>query len=91
MAAGPEDLISVDLSQEERRVLRDGLLMWGGPASMTDEIARAIWYADREDFYAGQDPLRAAIEAQAPPFAARLAPGAGCDRVWIHKLGPWGR
>ncbi len=57
---------SVDLSAEQRLVLRQGVLMWGGPASMTDEIARAIWFSDRDDFYAQRDRLLAAIEEEAP-------------------------
>jgi hypothetical protein len=44
-------LIAVELSPDERRVLRYGLLMWSaGPAWMTDEIARALWFRGRDDF-----------------------------------------
>lgn len=62
-ATKPEP-VYVDLTADERQVLRFGLLVWGGPASMTDEIARAIWFAGREDFYMEQDRLVAAIEGE---------------------------
>jgi hypothetical protein len=60
-----DDLTPVDLSPEEREVLRLGLLIWGGPAAMTDEIARTIWFADRADFYKHRDRLRDAIRDEA--------------------------
>jgi hypothetical protein len=64
MTEAADDLTSVDLTPEERRVLRFGLLMWGGPASMTDEIARAIWFDGRKDFNEQRDRLRDAIGEQ---------------------------
>jgi hypothetical protein len=67
MTEAADELTGVDLTDDERRVLRFGLLMWsGGPAWMTDEIARAIWFDDREDFNEQRDRLWDAIEAQKP-------------------------
>jgi hypothetical protein len=42
--------------------------MWGGPASMTDRIAAALWFRDREDFYRPdqRDRLLAALTAGEP-------------------------
>jgi hypothetical protein len=66
MSADRTPPLTVELSPEEKLVLRHGLLVWGGPASMTDEIARAIWFSDREDFYAHRDRLRDAIKDDVP-------------------------
>src|SRR6266581_8430186 len=57
------DLVHVDLTSEERKVLRSGLLMWGGPARVTDEIARTLWFPSAVEFDADRDRLMSAIEA----------------------------
>ena len=57
------DLVHVDLTSEEGKVLRSGLLMWGGPATMTDEIARTLWFPSAVEFDADRDRLMSAIEA----------------------------
>jgi hypothetical protein len=51
-------------------MLRAGLNLWGGPASMTDELARAIWFADSEEFYSQRDRLVAKI-MQGEPLSPR--------------------
>src|SRR5438128_11834342 len=56
------ELVDVDLSSEERKVLRSGLLMWGGPATMTDEIARTLWFPSAVEFDADRDRLMSGIE-----------------------------
>jgi len=37
-------MISIDLSPEERDLLRQGLLEWGGPARCSEEMAIAIGF-----------------------------------------------
>lgn len=66
MSRDAPQLHFVELSPAERQVLRHGLLMWGGPASMTDEIARTIWFTDSADFNANRDRLRDAIKNEEP-------------------------
>jgi hypothetical protein len=52
----------VELTAEERKVLRSGLLMWGGPARMTDHIARCLWFGTAAEFDAERNRLMSAIE-----------------------------
>jgi|SRR5580765_5960855 len=41
-----DEPIHVELSPEERSVLRAGLLDWGGPANPTDDLAVAMGFTD---------------------------------------------
>lgn len=41
--------IAVELSAAEKRVLRAGLLDWGGPASPTDTLAKALGFSSAEE------------------------------------------
>jgi hypothetical protein len=45
--------IPVDLTQDERYLLTRGLAEWGGPASPTDELARAMGFLSSEDLWQG--------------------------------------
>ncbi len=47
----PDDLIEVDLSDEERRFLIQGLFQWGGPAACTDALACAMGFDSVEDLH----------------------------------------
>ncbi len=38
--------VEVDLTKEERAILKRGLIDWGGPAAPTDEIARLLGFTD---------------------------------------------
>ncbi len=42
LAMEPDDVVSVELTEDERNLLVDGLGMWGGPARGTDELAIAM-------------------------------------------------
>lgn len=47
-----DDLLAVDLSDDERSMLRWGLLDWGGPASPTDDLARVMGFESDADLSA---------------------------------------
>ena len=46
--------VPVDLTPNERYVLARGLTEWGGPASPTDELARAMGFRDVKDLWQGE-------------------------------------
>jgi hypothetical protein len=46
-----------DLTEGERRLLREGLGQWGGPARPTNELAVALGFADLSDFDDQRDRL----------------------------------
>ena len=58
-----EDLIEFDLDDGERRLLRCGLVEWGGPARCTEELAVATGFEGVSDLFAEQKRLIAAIES----------------------------
>ena len=47
----PGELIEVELTDEERFVLKRGLLEWGGPAHCTDAMAVAMGFASVRDLF----------------------------------------
>ena len=54
--------IPVDLIPNERYVPARGLAEWGGPASPTDELARAMGFRGSEDLWQGEGrDLREAV------------------------------
>ena len=61
-----EDLLTIDLTGEERYVLFRGLAEWGGPAHATDALAIAMGFADVEDLLQEGRRLRTAIRAGQP-------------------------
>lgn len=44
-----DEPIKIDLAPAEQDLLVQGLAQWGGPASPTDELARAIGFRSRQD------------------------------------------
>jgi hypothetical protein len=62
----PTDVLSPDLSEAERQLLRWGLIEWGGPARCTDEMAVAMGFADVRDLFETNDRLVDALETRAP-------------------------
>lgn len=46
-----DSVLTVDLSDDERSMLRWGLLDWGGPASPTDDLARVMGFESVADLY----------------------------------------
>ncbi|WP_396599078.1 hypothetical protein [Frigoribacterium sp. R86507] len=60
------DLVHVELTDYERRVLKQRLFQWGGPASLKDAMAIAMGFASKADFLAVAKELEARLEQQAP-------------------------
>jgi hypothetical protein len=61
-----EHLIAIDLTDDQRAVLRAGLVEWGGPARVTQELAVAMGFRDQDDPFAEGDRIRIALEARQP-------------------------
>ena len=59
-------MVSVELTSEERELLRSGLLEWGGPARPTAELARAIGFVDLDDLWAQCQRLRELLAENQP-------------------------
>jgi hypothetical protein len=49
-----DELIAVDLTPGEQDLLARGLAQWGGPASPTDELARAMGFQGTDDLRRGK-------------------------------------
>jgi hypothetical protein len=47
-------VVAVDLTSDERSLLSRGLGEWGGPASPTDALARAMGFVSKEDLWRGE-------------------------------------
>ncbi|RKN16696.1 hypothetical protein D7147_23180 [Micromonospora musae] len=61
------DVVAVDLTSDERFLLRRGLAEWGGPAHSTDDLARAMGFRDQVDLYHGEGRrLREALDRGEP-------------------------
>lgn len=58
--------VEIDLSDQECYVLQRGLREWGGPAHSTDELARAMGFADVTDLLNKGRHLAAAIKNREP-------------------------
>ena len=65
-----DEFIAIDLTDDERAVLRAGLVEWGGPARVTQEFAVAMGFRDQDDLFAEGDRIRVDLEAERPlsPF-----------------------
>ena len=55
-----------DLDDTERRLLRWGIIEWGGPARCTDEMAVAMGFRSIQDLFDSGRRLAGSIEAGAP-------------------------
>jgi hypothetical protein len=60
------DLVHVELTDYERRVLQQGLFQWGGPARLKDPLAIAMGFANKADFFAVAKELQTRLEQEAP-------------------------
>ena len=60
------DLLAVELNDDEVRVLRHGLLEWGGPARCTHPIAQAIGFKSVDDLFEQGDRIRKALAERQP-------------------------
>ncbi|WP_409464828.1 hypothetical protein [Amycolatopsis sp. GA6-003] len=61
-----EELVSVELADDEREVLRRGLAEWGGPASCTEALAVAMGFRSVADLLEDGRRLRTALAASEP-------------------------
>lgn len=55
--------ISLDLTEDERRMLVWGLTDWGGPARCTESLAVAMGFEDLDDLEREADRIAEAIQA----------------------------
>jgi len=61
------ELVTIELTADERHLLSRGLAEWGGSASPDDELARVMGFLSVEDLLAGHGrELRAAMESARP-------------------------
>jgi hypothetical protein len=63
---GLDELVDVQLSDDERDLLRQGLLQWGGPTRPTDTVARVIGFADVETMHTEGRRIRVALGDRTP-------------------------
>jgi len=66
----PGDMLSPNLTDDERRLLWCGLVEWGGPARCTDEMAVAIGFRSVQDLFDSRDRLIGDIESGEPLAAS---------------------
>jgi hypothetical protein len=66
----PTDILSPDLDDLERRLLRWGVIEWGGPARCTDEMAIAMGFSSVQDLFDSTDRLADSIKSGDPLSAA---------------------
>jgi hypothetical protein len=64
--------LTVDLTTEERDLLAQGLLQWGGAAAPTDALAVAMGFADVRDLLTQSKRIGNAIEYGTPVAASDL-------------------
>ncbi|WP_459545822.1 hypothetical protein [Nocardia sp. X0981] len=62
----PDDLVAIELSEDEREVLRHGLGEWGGPAHCTEALAAAMDFRSVQDLYEQARRLRSALKSNEP-------------------------
>ena len=60
------ELVAIERTDDERSVLRAGLVGWGGPARVTQELAVAMGFRDQDDLFAEGDRIRIDLEAGRP-------------------------
>ena len=60
------DVVTVDLTADERKLLAQGLLQWGGPAAPTDALAVALGFADVRDLLTKSRRIGTAIRQGTP-------------------------
>jgi hypothetical protein len=63
---GPEEVVDLDISAEERELLRQGLHQWGGPARPTDAIAGVIGFPSMDAMHVAKRPIMERLRAGQP-------------------------
>jgi len=58
--------IRVELTDDERELLRQGLGQLGGPADLSDPMAVATGFASKADFFTAAARLSALLDEEAP-------------------------
>ncbi len=58
--------LDILLADDEREVLRSGLLEWAGPARCSPEMAVAMGFESKEDLFRQADRLREALRRKEP-------------------------
>lgn len=66
----PNEIIEIPLTNEERSLLVEGLLEWGGPAACTDKLAIAMGFESVDALFDESKKLRASLE-NAQPLSRR--------------------
>jgi hypothetical protein len=62
----PDEVVDVELSGDERDLLRQGLLQWGGPTRPTDAVAQVIGFSDVETMHRDGERLRQLLRDGTP-------------------------
>ena len=63
---GIYDELDIPLTEEERTVLRAGLIEWGGPARCTEEMASALGFASVSDLHEKTHVMASAVATGSP-------------------------
>lgn len=58
--------LQIDLSETERSLLMKGILQWGGPACVTDELAVAMGFIGSDDLNVEHVRLYESLKSQSP-------------------------
>lgn len=66
----PEELVTPDLTDAERYILRSGLVDWGGPARCTEPMAIAMGFRSVADLFVEAGQMIDALE-QGQPLSRR--------------------
>lgn len=66
----PHEMLLIDLDEVERRLLRGGIVEWGGPARCTEEMAIAMGFDSVQDLFDSTGRLAGAITAGTAMTAA---------------------
>lgn len=64
--ADPDEVLAVELSDRERKMLSWGVVEWGGPARCTDEMAIAMGFASVEEIFTHGPVLYEWIKSSSP-------------------------
>src|SRR5437870_751905 len=59
----PHDVVDIELTGSERRLLTSGLSEWGGPARCTEEMAIALGFKSVGDIFVVGKRVRDTLEA----------------------------
>jgi hypothetical protein len=81
--------ISLELTDDERAVLRAGLVEWGGPARATQELAFAMGFRDQTDLFSQGDRIIKQLKRREPFDPLRLGSHRSGDRDRCRQRPRW--